>query len=63
LIEVCASNRLLHLGVAAAIPLFAQALKNALRCMPLLFDQGFVSAQYLVDNTDIIVKRWATWRF
>jgi hypothetical protein len=40
-----------------------QALKNPLCCMPLLFDQGFVGAQDLVDNTDIIIKRWATWRF
>src|SRR5680860_1161847 len=40
----------------------AQALKDALRCVTLFFDQGFVCAQYLVNDTNITVKRWTVWR-
>ena len=41
----------------------AQALKNALRRVTLLFDQGFIGAQYLIDDTNISIKVWTMWRF
>jgi len=53
-----------HRREAACIPLLiTQSFKNALRRVTLFFDQGLVGAQYLVDDTNIIIKRWATRRF
>jgi hypothetical protein len=41
----------------------AQPLKDTFGCMALLFDQGFIGAQNLVNDTDITIKRWSPWRF
>jgi hypothetical protein len=43
--------------------LITQSFKNALRRVKLFFDQGFVGAQYLDDDTNVIIKRWPTRRF
>lgn len=40
-----------------------QTFKNTLGCVPLLFDHGFISPKYLVDDAYIVIKRWTTWRF
>ena len=38
--------------------LIAQMLKNALGCMALLFDQGLIGAQDLINNPNISIKGW-----
>jgi hypothetical protein len=53
-----------HRREAACIPiLITQSFKNALRRVTLFFDQGLVGAQYLVNETNITVKRWPAWHF
>ncbi len=53
-----------HRGQAASISmLIAQPFKDALGRVSLLFDQGFVCAQYLIDHTNITIKRWPPRRF
>ena len=39
------------------------AFKDALRCVPLLFDQSLIGAQDLIDDTNIIIKGGTAWRF
>jgi hypothetical protein len=43
--------------------LIAQTIKNAFGRVALLFDQGFVWAQNLINDTDITIKRWSQWGF
>jgi len=43
--------------------LVAQTLKYALRCVSLLFDQGFVRPKDLIDHANKTIKRRATRRF
>src|SRR5680860_423400 len=53
-----------HRRQAASISMVvAQALKNTLRRVTLFFDEDFVGVQYLVGNTNIIIKGWTTWCF